>query len=717
MNESSQSDAPFDQRAFEEWARFIDANVHVLSRYPELLFQQAANDTSDADPARAASSRWEHAQERRPWIRLRGSSTRRTGSIATLTGLRTPATKCCLSPTGELAAAGAMDGTVSVWNVRTGLHVAECSGHETAITACFFSTDGRRLYSCGGSSLICWNARTGMRLGKCKLGGPVRAAATLPRRDDAVIAVGRRLEIWSLATLTRERELGAHPGAVDDCCVSTDGQLIASCCDDGIVRVWTCESGELYRTLAGHTTIVRACHFGPGDILATGDWDGTIFLWAPRSSANSTTRLTIPSRVDSLALVDDGRRVLVSQGAALVMIRMDTDERVTLGWHAARIRAISTRHDSVMTASDDMDAKLWSWTAPHPEHTPRHEDRITAACFSPAGDRIATGGGDGTLLIRNAEEGRSMRAVRFDKPVQDCRFSPDGRFLACTTGLHPKRASRITVLYDRADEPFATLDTADWSGGGLVRSVRFSPDGRLLLFGTFRGTLVGYDVLTEAVRWQHVLFDSADIGDIGPEWAVFLRSRYENTGDFTDMNDGGLLVLLRWADGSKMRRREYPRTSLVFAKLVHESRQVLVGTADGHIIVLDYKLKERESVKAHPDALLDACLTRDGRRLASCGRRDPTVQLFSLAPIKRLASFEPSSRAIALAFIANDELLATLTLGGMVEIWDVRHQRLVSRYPTRGVHTIMRAVSAGEVIAIGDSAGTVELLEAAWLRP
>ena len=56
--------------------------------------------------------------------------------------------------------------------------------------------------------------------------------------------------------------------------------MLASGLADGTTLVWDAGTGEVLRTLEGHTDVVTSVAFSPdGTMLAAGSLDGTALVW------------------------------------------------------------------------------------------------------------------------------------------------------------------------------------------------------------------------------------------------------------------------------------------------------------------------------------------------------------------------------------------------------------------------------------------------------
>ena len=78
--------APKNKEDLKEWMSFVKADSHVLRQYPELFFQQAANQSNSSTLAVAARRRWERGAHDRPWIDWVNKPRGRDACILTLVG-------------------------------------------------------------------------------------------------------------------------------------------------------------------------------------------------------------------------------------------------------------------------------------------------------------------------------------------------------------------------------------------------------------------------------------------------------------------------------------------------------------------------------------------------------------------------------------------------------------------------------------------------------
>lgn len=82
----------------ERLAAFLLRQGNVLQRFPELLFQQAANSAEASAPSRVAQERAASGRVSRPWLRLRNRAA--SADPCQLTLPARPGAGCAISPDG-----------------------------------------------------------------------------------------------------------------------------------------------------------------------------------------------------------------------------------------------------------------------------------------------------------------------------------------------------------------------------------------------------------------------------------------------------------------------------------------------------------------------------------------------------------------------------------------------------------------------------------------
>jgi WD40 repeat protein len=122
--------------------------------------------------------------------------------------------------------------------------------------------------------ITCPTSSPGRRLGCAPTG------ATLPRSTfrsgsgTSTNPAARCATTWPRSSWTCWR----RPITGHSCCpgYNNDGTLLATGCDDGLVRPWDPASGALLQTLAGHQDRVYAVDLAGSGLLASGSWDATV---------------------------------------------------------------------------------------------------------------------------------------------------------------------------------------------------------------------------------------------------------------------------------------------------------------------------------------------------------------------------------------------------------------------------------------------------------
>jgi WD40 repeat protein len=195
------------------------------------------------------------------------------------------------SPDGRLLAVGGAQKFVDLWDLSTRLPKTRFVGHTAAVECVRFSRDGTRLIS--GSMGLAANREASVRLwdvaaadpAKSQLAGfelgVVRRVDFAPDGRSAVACGDRVVHKLDLASGTVAARWPGHEGLVA-AVAHSPGARVASCGShkDLAVRVWDAVTGRQILRFEGHTDQIRDLAFSPrGRRLASCGNDGSIRLW------------------------------------------------------------------------------------------------------------------------------------------------------------------------------------------------------------------------------------------------------------------------------------------------------------------------------------------------------------------------------------------------------------------------------------------------------
>ncbi|MBE9145326.1 serine/threonine-protein kinase [Planktothrix mougeotii] len=101
--------------------------------------------------------------------------------------------------------------------------------------------------------------------------------------DTQILASGsgdNTITLWQPATGNLIRSLEGHSGSVYAVAITSDNKILVSGSEDQTIKLWEIETGEEICTLTGHTGIVYSIAISPDNqTIVSGSQDGTIKIW------------------------------------------------------------------------------------------------------------------------------------------------------------------------------------------------------------------------------------------------------------------------------------------------------------------------------------------------------------------------------------------------------------------------------------------------------
>ena len=508
-----------------------------------------------------------------------------------------------------------------------------------------FSPDGRRIATAQDNGAVRqWDSATGKAVGPHIAGHTDVATAVAYTPDGRTIVTtgaDNALRLWNADTGAALNPNPAHTAFPTSLAVSPDGRVIVTGGDADRIQLWDAHSGRLLKSAQvtdNSTGTVNDVRFD-----RSGKWFAALAH-------------------DKLAIYDTDtftlRRPLIdatSNGAAGFQIALSPDGHM-----------IAAGGNNLRLLDSDSGNEIRTITL----GASRAGSYATAVTFSPDGDRIATGRGDGAIQLWDAHTGTQIGPTLTGQTggPTGIAFSPDGRQLATTSIDGTLRLWSIKRgLPMSGPEP-------------LLKKVAISPDGRRIV--ALASTVVE--------QWDTATGEPLSTVPVGGDDAGASAFAVLDGGRIVTAASDGTLQTWRLDTGQ-------PLQPPVHIDGVTSDRRV-VFSADGHTVAVadddravaqlwsattGRSLGAPMAVHNSANALTAMEFSPDGRRLA-IGYLDG-VRLWNTETSQLEKTVKTYSKTLnpvaALAFSRDGTALAVAGANGSIQLWDSSTLKPLPRSP------------------------------------
>lgn len=480
----------------------------------------------------------------------------RLGTARFRTGI--PFQSVCYLVNDKQVLTGCRDGTVLIWDARSGRRIRQFGKQVHGTTAACVSPSRKLYYNVGdGSPSYIYDIDTG------KVRVPIQRAWGLPVERVAGSPDDRRFAavgldggyLYSSTTGKLVCRLGGLAEQVSGVCFTPDGKLLATSDHSSKVSLWdaTTGRGRGHILVKGAASIVSLTCSKNGQSLVTVDGNGTVRL-VSLSRRLVTVSLDAPHKASGPPeLSPDGKFVITISPVHTCDIRVntaahlwstETGKLVGAGpTYTSDVHGLACSPSGGHLASVSLDNVLRVWAIWENRLAPEVDApsySATAAAFHPTGGAVVAGYADGKLRRYDTQLMKEAWETLIDlKGISSISFSPDGKMLACGGA-----GGAVLLLEPETGQHRRELGLV----AGPVTALAFSRDSKQLAVGSSRGEIVIFAAGTGRVLSRQKI-----------EGAVIRSVAHVPGGGFVAFGSGMHSVL--WKSGGKARIPSLDRVS------------------------------------------------------------------------------------------------------------------------------------------------------------
>lgn len=384
------------------------------------------------------------------------------GNIITSFEGHTSGVSCaCWSPNYLQIASSSLDGTVRVWNTKSGSCVFVLQGYHRVVTSVNWSPNGERIAASYGDKIIrIWHAEEGRLLASLEGHSDyVLSLAWCPESkrlvsgaedetvriwdatgiddpdEEAVVQFDGHFSavncvswnasskylasassdkvvlLWDIVTGMVHTSFEGHSDKVACVAWSPDDSMIATASHDTTVRIWDVETQECRLVYSGHDKVVSSVSWNSfNGTIASGSWDKTLRMWKADTGEEVSVNSAASERV--LCVAWDDRGELCAFGSKDRTVRIvgwrGDDVKNILDGHSGPVNSVSWNRDSSSLVSGSTDKTVIVWnilTSAIMFAIDQHDDAVLCVTWSLDDKMIASASEDTTICVWDASAG------------------------------------------------------------------------------------------------------------------------------------------------------------------------------------------------------------------------------------------------------------------------------------------------------------------------
>ncbi|GGO75220.1 TIR domain-containing protein [Nonomuraea cavernae] len=402
-----------------------------------------------------------------------------------------------------------------------------------------------------------------------------------------------------------------------------------------------------------------------------------------------TSRLPEP-----IAYSPDGSTIAIGGEDGSVLLCVGGAPVRTLQGHHGRVYAVSFAGDLLATGASDGTVLLWhSFTGERLRRLAGHPDGVWPVRLSPGADLVAAGGGDGVVRLWETATGRQVHQLTgHQEPVYTASFGPSVLVTGDSAGM-----VRIWDLTSGA-----VIGTLDGHRGSVYRAVH-SPDGALLATGDEAGTVRVWDTTSWTLRHELT-------GHTGGIYCV----TFSPDGSALATGDTAGTVRLWDPVAGRARGIHTAHDATIYqVTFSPDGRTLASGDRNGIVRLQEVGGTTRVELTGHRSSVWPFAFRPDGDQLATSSN-DGTVRLWDPVTGQCQRVLRGHGRRISsVRFSADGSMLATSGNDGVVRVWEPRTGRRLREFTGTADRLISAVFSpAGPVLATSSNDGGVHFWNA-----